>query len=156
VPVCIVGAEHTVPMPRIPIRAYVALSIDESRVAVRGAQTESQLRSLYSRASIYAATARYEPLAMTVLEAALSRCAIVANDIPSFRELWGDAAVYFRTNDAASLAGKICDLNSDREMCRAYANLAYARAREHFTTKRMIDGYLQLYRKLVPADSVAA
>jgi glycosyltransferase involved in cell wall biosynthesis len=67
--------------------------------------TESQLRALYSRASIYAATARYEPLGMPLLEAAFSRCAIVANDIPSFREIWGDAALYFRTNDASSLGG---------------------------------------------------
>jgi glycosyltransferase involved in cell wall biosynthesis len=156
VPVCIVGADHTVPTPRIPIRADVKVSTDETHVAVRGPQTDAQLRSLYSRASIYAATARYEPLAMPALDAALSRCAIVANDIPSFREFWGDAAFYFRTNDAASLADSIRRLNSDREMRRAYANLAYARARERFTTKRMIDSYLQLYRSLVSTSSIAA
>ena len=108
---------------------------------------------LYSRASIYAATARYEPLGMASLEAAFSRCAIVANDIPSFREIWGDAALYFRTNDAASLAENIRLLNEDRAMRRAYAELAYSRARERFTTKRMIDECLQLYRSLVRFES---
>jgi glycogen(starch) synthase len=156
VSVCIVGAEHTVPVPRVPIRADVKVETSQTCVAIRGAQTESQLRALYSRASIYAATARYEPLGMSALEAALSRCAIVANDIPSFREIWGDAALYFRTNDAQSLAESIRQLNSDREMCRAYANLAYTRARERFTTKRMIDEYLQLYRSLVSVKSAAA
>ena len=39
-----------------------------------------------------------------MMKAAFSRCAIVANDIPSYREIWGDSALYFRTNDAASLA----------------------------------------------------
>jgi glycogen synthase len=154
--VCIVGAEHTVPVPRIPIRADVKVSTDETCVAVRGPQTEAQLRALYSRASIYAATARYEPLGMTALDAALSRCAIVANDIPSFREIWGDAALYFRTNDAASLAETIRALNSDRSHCRAQAELAYTRARQRFTTKRMIDEYLQLYRSLTKVGSVAA
>jgi len=156
VSVCIVGAEHTVPVPRVPIRADVKVSTAETSVAIRGAQTEAQLRVLYSRASIYAATARYEPVGMSALDAALSRCAIVANDIPSFRETWGDAALYFRTNDAASLAESIRRLTSDREMCRAYANLAYARARERFTTKRMIDQYLQLYRSLSSAERLAA
>jgi glycogen(starch) synthase len=156
VSVCIVGAEHTVPVPRVPIRADVKVETDHTCVAIRGAQTESQLRALYSRASIYAATARYEPLGMSALEAALSRCAIVANDIPSFREIWGDAALYFHTNDAHSLAGSIRQLNSDREMCRAYANMAYTRARERFTTKRMIDEYLQLYRGLAFPRSAAA
>jgi glycosyltransferase involved in cell wall biosynthesis len=156
VSVCIVGAEHTVPLPRIPIRADVKVSTEQSSVAIRGPQTDAQLRALYSRASIYAATARYEPLGMSPLEAAFSRCAIVANDIPSFREIWGDAALYFRTNDAASLAESIRQLNADRQMCRAYANLAYARARERFTTKRMIDECLQLYRSLTSAGSAAA
>ena len=156
VPVCIVGAEHTVPMPRIPIRADVKVDTDQTCVAIRGPQTEAQLRALYSRASIYAATARYEPLGMAALEAAFSRCALVANDIPSFREVWGDAALYFRTNDAASLADKICQFNADRAMRRAYAELAYTRARDRFTTKRMIDDYLQLYRSLVSAKSLAA
>jgi glycogen(starch) synthase len=156
VPVCIVGAEHTVPVPRIPIRADVKVATDETSVAIRGPQTEAQLRALYSRASIYAATSRYEPLGMAALEAAFSRCAIVANDIPSFRETWGDAALYFRTNDSASLAENIQILNQDRSMRRAYAELAYSRARERFTTKRMIDDCLQLYRSLVSARSLAA
>jgi glycogen synthase len=155
-PVCIVGAEHTVPVPRIPIRADVRVATEETSVAIRGPQTEAQLRALYSRASIYAATARYEPLGMAILEAAFSRCAIVANDIPSFREIWGNAALYFRTNDAASLAENIRLLNADRNMCRAYAELAYTRARERFTTKRMIDEYMQLYRSLVTVRTAAA
>lgn len=154
--VCIVGAEHPVPMPRLPIRADVKLATEQNSVAIRGAQTEAQLRALYSRASIYAATARYEPLGMPALDAALSRCAIVANDIPSFREIWGDTALFFRCNDGASLAESIRKLNSDRAMCRAYAELAYTRARERFTTKRMIDECLELYRSLASVDSIAA
>ena len=155
-PVCIVGAEHTVPTPRIPIRADVKISTDQTSVAIRGPQTDAQLRALYSRAAIYAATSRYEPLGMPALEAAFSRCAIVANDIPSHREIWGDAALYFRTNNAASLAENIRHLNEDRAMRRAYAELAYSRARERFTTKRMIDQCLELYRSLTSAGSRAA
>src|SRR5271165_1832855 len=156
VPVCIVGSEQTVPIPRIPIRADVKLSTDQTSVAIRGPQTEAQLRALYSRAAIYVATARYEPLSIPALEAAFSRCAIVANDIPSFREIWGDAALYFRTNDAVSLAESIRRLSEDRSLRRAYAELAYTRARERFTTKRMIEDYLQLYRGLIAVKTVAA
>lgn len=155
-PVCIVGSEQTIAMPLNPIRADVKVATEETSVAIRGPQTEAQLRTLYSRAAIYAATARYEPLGMPVLEAAFSRCAIVANDIPSYREVWGDAALYFRTNDASSLAESIRLLNDDRTMRRAYAELAYARARERFTTKRMIDEYLHLYRNLIAVRTAAA
>jgi glycogen(starch) synthase len=114
------------------------------------------LRALYSRASVYAATSRYEPLGMAPLDAAFSRCAIVANDIPSFREVWGDAALYFRTNDARSLAETLRQLDADRGLRHAYADRAYTRARERFTSKRMIDDYLELYRTLLSAGSLAA
>ncbi|MGA7471296.1 MAG: glycosyltransferase family 4 protein [Candidatus Sulfotelmatobacter sp.] len=155
-PVCIIGAEQTVPVPRVPIRADVKVSTAEASVAIRGPQTEAQLRALYSRAAVYAATPRYEPLGMATLDAAFSRCAIVANDIPSFREVWGDAALYFRTNDASSLATILRQFDSDRPLRQAYADRAFARARERFTAHRMIDGYLDLYRGLVSAKSLAA
>ena len=155
IPVCIVGSEEPGHKPRVPIRADVKLAIDKISIAFKGPQTESQLRNLYSRSSVYAATARYEPFGMGALEAALSRCAIVANDIPTFREIWGDAALYFKTNDAESLAETIHLLADDRELCRAHGNLAYQRARERFTARRMIEQYLQLYRSLIRRSAAA-
>lgn len=155
-PVCIVGSDTPVPAPKIPIRADVKLSTDNACVALKGPQTEAQLRTLYSRAAIYAATSRYEPFGMAALEAALSRCAIIANDIASFREIWGDAALYFRANDATSLAEAIRRLSEERDLCRGYANRAYQRARERFTAKRMIDEYLELYESLLGVESAAA
>ncbi len=118
-------------------------------VHFRGPQTEVQLAQLYARASMYAATSRYEPFGLAPLEAALSRCALIANDIPTFHELWGDAACYFRYNDAGSLAHTIERLQSDRELRQTYGSLAYQRAREHFTAKRMVDEYVGLYQQLV-------
>jgi glycosyltransferase involved in cell wall biosynthesis len=148
-PVCIVGADTPVADIEIPIRTDVKVSIDEIRVAIKGPQTQAQLRTLYSRASIYAATSRYEAFGMAPLEAAFSRCAIVANDIPSYREIWGDAAIYFQANDAESLADVIRRLHEHRDLCRGYATRAYQRARECFTAKRMIDEYVRLYHSLI-------
>jgi glycosyltransferase involved in cell wall biosynthesis len=155
-PVCIVGAEIPVCNAKLPIRADVKLATEQVCVALKGPQTEAQLRSLYSRASIYAATSRYEPFGMATLEAALSRCAIIANDIPTFREIWGDAAMYFMANDADSLASHIRQLSEEPDLCRTYANRAYQRARERFTAKRMIDEYVELYGSLISTASIAA
>jgi len=155
-PVCIVGADAPVPAPKVPIRADVKLDLDNIRIALRGPQTEAQLRTLYSRAAIYAATSRYEPFGIAALEAAFSRCAIIANDIPSFREIWGDAALYFRANDASSLAEVIRQLSDQPEICRNYANQAFQRARERFTARRMIDEYVALYGSLLQGQAAAA
>jgi glycogen synthase len=156
VPVCIVGSETPAEAAAVPIRADVKVALDEIRVSLKGPQTEAQMRNLYSRASIYAATSRYEPFGTAALEAAFSRCAIVANDIPSFREVWGNAALYFRTNDGASLAEVIRQFGENRELCRDYANRAFQRARDCFTAHRMIDEYLSLYRDLVSTRRAAA
>jgi glycosyltransferase involved in cell wall biosynthesis len=82
---------------------------------------------------------------MAALEAAFSRCAIVANDISSYREIWGEAALYFRANDSESLATVIRRLHEEPGLCRHYAIRAYQRARECFTARRMVDEYLRLY-----------
>lgn len=148
-PVCIVGADQPVAAPRVPIRADVKVSTEELCVSLKGAQTENQLRLLYSKAPIFAATARYDPMGLTMVEAALSRCALIVNDIPCFRETWGDAALYFPANDGEGLSNSIRLLSTDRELCRGYASRAYQRARERFTAARMTMQYLELYRGLL-------
>src|SRR5205823_5055206 len=72
-------------------------------LSFKGPQDSAQLRELYAAARVYIATSQYEPFGLAPLEAALSRCAIVASDIPSLREVWGDAAIYFANNDAIDL-----------------------------------------------------
>jgi glycogen synthase len=155
-PICIVGSETPRRAFKAPIRADVKVAVDNASVALKEIQNETQLRNLYSRAAIYAATSRYEPFSLPTLEAAFSRCAIVANDIPSFREIWGDAALYFQANDAGSLAQVLQRLGEDRDLCRAYANRAYQLARQRFTAKHMVDEYLHLYRRLLGIESLAA
>ena len=152
IPVWIVGSE-THPDP-----AFESRGNEQRKRNVRwcGQQSEAQLRLLFSRASIYAATSRYEPFGLAPLEAALSRCAIIANDIPTFRELWGESVMYFRSNDAEDLARKIEQLQNDRELRLTYANLAYRRAKQRFTAERMVNDYVNLYQTLVPAGAAVA
>jgi glycogen(starch) synthase len=126
------------------------------RVYLKGQQSEAQLRQLYARASIYIATSQYEPFGLAPLEAALSRCAIVASDIPSFREIWGDDAFYFANNDPESLQQALTRLHADPELRATYGTLAYQRACSRYTGARMVEEYLHLYQALVPVGALAA
>lgn len=155
-PVCIVGADNPIPAPALPIRADVRISTGEHDISVKGAQTESQLRNLYSKSTVFAATSRYDPTGLASVEAAFSRCALVANDMLVYRELWGDAALYFERNNSESLAEVLEQLDQDREMVRLYGTRAYNRARERFTARRMVDEYLHLYRRLRTLKSAVA
>ncbi|HTK95004.1 MAG TPA: glycosyltransferase family 4 protein [Terriglobales bacterium] len=153
-PFYIVGAEEH---PELALRGRGMLSgTTLERVHFKGEQTEAQLRQLFGRASVYAATSRYEPFGLAALEAALSRCAIVANDIPTFREVWGDDVLYFAHNDAASLGELLQSLNDDPALQSEYANRAYRRAMQRYTTDRMVEDYMALYVSLTRAEVLAA
>jgi glycogen(starch) synthase len=153
-PFYIVGAEEH---PELALRGQGVLTgTTLVRVHFTGPQNEAQLRQLYGRAAIYAATSRYEPFGLAPLEAALSRCALVMNDIPTFRELWGDAALYFHHNDAQSLSATLARLHADAALRADHANRAYQRALERYTTDRMVNDYMTVYSSLVRTGALAA
>lgn len=156
IPIYIVGSDHHPDTTVAGTKKKRADRRKPTKIQFKGQLTEAQLRQLYSRAAVYAATSRYEPFGLAPVEAALSRCALIANDIPTFHELWGDSAYYFRYNDASSLQAAIERMASDRELRITYANLAYHHARERFTAERMVDEYLGLYQSLVAAEVKAA
>jgi glycosyltransferase involved in cell wall biosynthesis len=105
------------------------------------------LASWLSRASIYALPARYEPFGLSALEAGMAGCALVLGDIPSLREVWGDAAVYVSPDDPEALKAALETLINDGAVRKVMA----ARARERsltFNAQRMVTGYLRAYSDL--------
>jgi glycosyltransferase involved in cell wall biosynthesis len=150
VPVWIAGEEEH------PDPAFQGNKLRARGVRLCGRQSEAQVRRLFGRASMYVAASQYEPFGLAPVEAALSRCAVIANDIPTFRELWGDTACYFERNNAQDLARTIDRLQQDNELRLTYSNLAYRRARQWFTAERMVTDYLNLYRSLAPAGAAVA
>ncbi|MCU1328220.1 MAG: glycosyl transferase, group 1 [Bryobacterales bacterium] len=111
-----------------------------------GKLSTEELAGFYARASIYALPARYEPFGLSAVEAALSGCTLVLGDIPSLREVWGDAAVFVPPDDDAALAAIINLLIGDPDLRLRLAQRANDRARQ-FTTERMADGYISSYRQ---------
>ncbi len=130
--------------------------LSTGQVELQGNKNEAQLRDLYSRAAIYIATSQYEPFGLAPVEAAFSRCAIVANDIPSLREIWGDTARYFRRNDPEAMAEVVDSLMNEGALRSMYSVLAYTRARMRYAATRMVDEYIALYNSLASAGALAA
>jgi len=128
----------------------------QSMVRCSGMLSEHGMRELLAHAAIYIATSKYEPFGLAPLEAALSGCALVANDIPSLREIWGEAALYFRKDDSRSLAEALTQLHGDAKLCSEYAERAYAHACSKYTASRMVDEYLQAYNTLLRQGVAAA
>jgi glycosyltransferase involved in cell wall biosynthesis len=116
------------------------------RSILLGELPQSALLTLLGRSSLYIATSIYEPFGMAPLEAALCGCAVIANDIPSLREVWGEDALYF--NGPQSLSMLLHQLNRDEQRLAEARQRSFARANE-LTTQRMADGYEALYRALL-------
>jgi glycogen synthase len=109
----------------------------------------------FAAAAIYALPARYEPFGLSVLEAALSGCALVLGDIPSLREIWGDAALYVAPDDHAALRSTLLRLMGKPAERTRLGQAALQRAR-YFTPARKCDGYLNAYAQLAPRFALAA
>jgi glycosyltransferase involved in cell wall biosynthesis len=107
----------------------------------------AELRNWQAKASIYASPAKYEPFGLSVLEAALSGCALVLSDIPSFREIWGDSAIFIHPDDSAGLLTALRRLIRDESYREAMAHRASHRARR-YSLARMTEGYLSLYSRV--------
>lgn len=132
---------------------------DAGNIDCLGFLDEPALAAWLSRAAVYALPARYEPFGLSVLEAALSGCALVLGDIPSLRENWDDAALFVSPDDRPALTEALTRLARDPALRDRLGRRARDRA-VRFTPARTARGYLDLYRALrahaaCPADSVA-
>lgn len=101
---------------------------------------------------IFASPALYEPFGLSVLEAAQSGCALVVSDIPTFRELWGDSAVFVAPDDARGLADAIEQLLVDRER-RSELGLAARMRALRYTPEAMASKMTDLYADLVSDEA---
>jgi glycosyltransferase involved in cell wall biosynthesis len=118
-----------------------------------GALPEKDLLALFRDSSIYICTSIYEPFGLAPLEAAQCGCAVVANDIPSLREVWQDGALYF--SDAASLTELLHELSSSTELLHVAQQKSLQRAGV-FTGERTVQAYLHLFKRALARSEQAA
>ena len=125
--------------------AQAAPEID-SRITLLGRLDEAALLHLFRQSAIYVCASRYEPFGLAPLEAGLCGCAVLANDIPSLREVWGDGAVYF--TDAFTLSAQLAQLSHHPDqLARAQAR-SFERA-SRYTAVAMADEYVALYQAML-------
>ncbi|MBC5995025.1 glycosyltransferase [Pontibacter sp. SD6] len=123
-------------------------TVNLENVHFLGQLSEKEVSDWLSRASIYALPAKYEPFGLTILEAAMSGCALVVGKTESQAEIWGNAAKYVDPSSADELRDTINNLIED-EFGR---NIMACRAvkRSHgYTSDPMGQDYDHIYRQVM-------
>lgn len=118
------------------------------RLRAHGQVERAEIDAWMARAALYAGCSRYEPFGLAPLEAALHGCALILSDIPSFRELWEDCALFFPRGDPAALAEAIAALHTDPDRRATLAAAARTRALRRYTAERFTRAYLRLYERM--------
>jgi glycosyltransferase involved in cell wall biosynthesis len=118
-----------------------------SAVMHLGSLSSRELGRWMSQASIFVLPAFYEPFGLTILEAALSGCALVLGDIDSLKENWSGAALFVDPADPTELQESIETLIQSPSHLSALSRQAHSRALQ-FTTNRMLSRYMETYETL--------
>ncbi|MEZ2410676.1 glycosyltransferase family 4 protein [Bosea sp. RCC_152_1] len=108
--------------------------------------------ALMEHAAVFVAPSLYEPFGLAVLEAAHRGAALVLADIPTFRELWQDAALFVPPREAPAYAQAIDKLMTDRELRSRLARRARLRALD-FRSERQVAGMLAAYARACSGSS---
>jgi glycosyltransferase involved in cell wall biosynthesis len=98
----IAGADRT--WPAQDLAAVAAAHGVGAKVELRHYVSETELASLYSRASVFAFLSEYEGFGFTPLEALASNVPIVVLDTPVAREIYGPSARYVQSADLEGIA----------------------------------------------------
>ncbi len=117
----VVGASGRYPMPPLP-----------PTIAVRnlGVVDDSALVQVYREAGVLLYPSVYEGFGLPIVEAMAAGTPVIAADTPVARETGGDAALYFRADDARELAAALERLLIDRELRLTLARRGQARVQD--------------------------
>jgi glycosyltransferase involved in cell wall biosynthesis len=111
---------------------------------------EAELARWLSARPVFVSAALYEPFGLAVLEAASAGCPLILSDIPTFRELWDDVAVFVPARDQEGFTRAIANLVGD-DFERAVMGRAARERAARYTPDAMAAQMASVYRGLLPA-----
>jgi glycosyltransferase involved in cell wall biosynthesis len=148
------AVDRAASLTQIPILAAGSLVgpngavIELPHLQALGQLDNAEITACFKAANVFVSPAYYEPFGFSILEAAQSGTALILSDIPTFREIWGEAASYVACDDAGALATEIERLMGDAVFRRRRGTEARRRA-AHYGVEAMGRKMLPLYLEVL-------
>ena len=127
-----------------PCRGPLGQRVDLAAARSLGTMAHGDVRDLMAQAALFVSPSLYEPFGLAALEAAADGTPLVLADIPTYRELWDEAAAFFPPNDAAALAALLGQLADDDDERDRLGRAARERATT-YTLESQLAALLPLY-----------
>jgi len=91
-------------------------------------------------------TSLFEGFCNAIVEAMAAGLPVLVSDIPTLKEVVGDAGLYFSTGDPVDLAGKLEQLIINEDTRTEYGELARERCLMLYDVEKAIDKYEEVYK----------
>ncbi|RCS25108.1 glycosyltransferase [Phyllobacterium salinisoli] len=114
-----------------------------------GSLPHSEVLDLVRRAGILVSPSLYEPFGLAALEGARARTALILSDIPVYRELWDEAAIFFDPAKPDQLVEAIALLAGDADLRSRMGERAWTRSLD-LTPDNQARRMAAIYRELAP------
>jgi len=150
--VWIAGPDDTDPAYASELRALAVRLGVSDRVRFLGPVPYEEILGFYRGARAMVFPSLLETFGLPLLEAMIAETPIVAADIPTFREIAGDSALYFPASDAVALAARVAEVIAEPEAARERVAIGRAIA-PRFSWKNSADALCAVLRQALATSS---
>lgn len=128
-----------------PLRAIVEELQLDRWVELKSWVSAEELNALYSSATVMAMPSYCDGFCLPALESMMAGLPVMLSEIPVYREVAGDAALYFDPTDLSSIASAITEAVTNPAKMKDLEQRGYARAAS-FSWEKTAAGTLSTFR----------
>lgn len=139
--ICVGGGEFTEEERNI----FEKLGVNEQ--VIQEKSTDIELNWLYNHAQCFVFPSLSEGFGIPILEAFTRKCPVILSDIPCFKEVAGDAALYFDPSSESDIIEKVYMVLQGR--CKESLVLAGLKRAKKFSWDKTAQDHEGLYRQIL-------
>jgi len=120
----------------------------ENKITITGTLSHQEVIKYYGTFDFFVHPSLAEGFGLVLIEAMAAGIPVIASDLAVFKEVGGDAVLYFQTGDAHDLA-RVMQENKDRRLeLKVLVEKAHKRVAENFSLEKFVEGYRNFYLEL--------